>query len=749
MGLFKETILSAIITELADFTDISEDQFLFRYEDLFKKYADVNKIQNLLRNTVADENREIIQRARELALGNVGSGNRRFANHLYSVFSGLSLDGSYPSKTYYAPAALSMKNVVPISEHRVEETDFEQLKEHLCFEMDQLSKNAPENFDSFLIVLDTLMKKYLWSVPATGKKDEDVSFYDYIRTMTALAAALLRTEKRDTPYIMVAGHFSGIQNYIFSVSKVGSGGVAKRLRSRSFYVNAMISALAHCIIHKFDLPMTNILMLTGGKFYILLPCIEDAEKILEEIEKSVTAFLYKKYRGSLSFELVWEKISDEGVLDYSKTVTRLSAGIERKKNQLLKSVLAADDHWNTDKFIVYHDLYHKTMCTACRSALVDNGEEMCSNCRTDTEIGGKLPKIRQFSFSRGKGQYELLEGYYLNLDVQIAEQENYLVMKINDSDISRLYDKPAALYYAVNNVPIKNNPDKDHGYMMEVRTFSEIAGKSRGCKKLGILKADVDTLGFLFSEGLQRKDSNTGTISRVNTLSRMLELFFSGYLHQIIEARYKNIYCVFSGGDDLFLIGPWSEMPDLAIEINHEFHKYTGFNKCMTLSAAICISNGNGHISSLAEYCEQKLETVKSKANHTVYYDKRGRNGVYFLDESMSWEDFEKQIDTGKKIARSLCSVGSSVIRRIGNYSRMYQEYLNSGNTDNLMFLPLFSNDIKRNYDQIKKDKWFKGYCDALYKLASDYRQVEKKFYYAEFSTKYAFNLTKEERKNE
>ena len=42
-------------------------------------------------------------------------------------------------------------------------------------------------------------------------------------------------------------------------------------------------------------------------------------------------------------------------------------------------------------------------------------------------------------------------------------------------------------------------------------------------------------------------------------------------------------------------------MPVLAVEINQKFHEYTGYNKCMTLSAAICMANGNGHISTLAE----------------------------------------------------------------------------------------------------------------------------------------------------
>ena len=304
---------------------------------------------------------------------------------------------------------------------------------------------------------------------------------------------------------------------------------------------------------------------------------------------------------------------------------------------------------------------------------MDEGEDMCRNCENDTEIGGKLPKIKQFSFSRGKGQYELIEGYYLNLDEDTAEP--YLVMRLNDSDISGMYSRPVTVYYAVNNVPVRDSGTNGQRGSFEVKTFGEIADGAKGCKKIGILKADVDTLGFLFSEGLQREDRNMGTIARVNTLSRMLELFFNGYLHEIIATKYKNVYCVFAGGDDLFLLGPWNEMPELAIEINKKFHEYTGFNPCTTLSAAICTANGNGHISTLAEYCEQKLSQVKKRINPVVYPDKGGRNGVYFLDEFMVWEDFETQIAIGRKISSAYRKVGASAIRRVGEYSHMYQEY--------------------------------------------------------------------------
>ena len=99
----------------------------------------------------------------------------------------------------------------------------------------------------------------------------------------------------------------------------------------------------------------------------------------------------------------------------------------------------------------------------------------------------------------------------------------------------------------------------------------------KGFEALGILKADVDNLGTIFSFGIKNK-----TISKVASLSRQLNYFFSLYLPYLLKnnKKYKNIYTVFAGGDDLFLIGPWNIIIDFSKELNEEFRLYVyGFCK--------------------------------------------------------------------------------------------------------------------------------------------------------------------------
>lgn len=738
MKLVKETILGAMIMNLVGVIGISVSEFLSKYECLFGKYVDYSALRALIEHSEPIENLNIIRRAEKLALGGRSVEKGNYNHPLCSVFTNLSLDGAYPVKKYYVPGVLDMENIKPCPE--IKNFNCNRLLLKFCEELELCMHTPPEDFDSFIILMDTLLKKYFWCIPAGGKEEGDISFYEYIRTTIAITGVLVHGGEKDTPYLVAAGHFSGIQKYIFSVSKVGTGGVAKRLRARSFYVNAMVSALAHSIIHKFNLPMVNILMLTGGKFYILLPNSEETIAELQKTEQQVTSFLYRKFKGNLSLELVWEKTTDEGLCNYSETVTILSGKLEKKKFRRLESVLVDGKEWNTERFVVYQDLSCKSMCKACRSALVDERKEMCPNCETDTEIGGKLPKVKAFSFSRMKGQYELLDGYYLNLDISEGGEDNYMIMRLNDSNLTGMYDKPVMIYYAVNNVPSHATG--------EVKTFSEIAGEAQGSKKLGILKADVDTLGFLFSEGLRSADNEKVPISRINTLSCMLDIFFGGCLHHLIKNKYTNTYCVFSGGDDLFFIGPWSDMPDLAIDINRKFHEYTGNNSCVTLSAAICMAESGGHISTLAERCEEKLEQVKQEADCIVSAGKAGRNGIYFLGKCMTWEDFQEQVEKGRKYVEVGTKTGIGILRRLADYSSMYQDYLKNKDTEKLIFLPLFSNYMMRNSKTLGKVPDFQKECEKLYKKASDYRKVEKQFYYVEFCIRYTLQLTKEERQN-
>ncbi len=165
-----------------------------------------------------------------------------------------------------------------------------------------------------------------------------------------------------------------------------------------------------------------------------------------------------------------------------------------------------------------------------------------------------------------------------------------------------------------------------------------------GIQAIGILKADVDQLGLLMACGLGEKEF---TISRLATLSRQLHFFFAVYLPHLLKAneRFKDVYTVFAGGDDLFLIGPWSCMIDLAAWLCSRFADYTCQNEQIHFSAGISIQKPNIPLNKLAKDAEEALEKARAGTR------KGGtRNCINLFGETANWDDFLKLRQIGNKV---------------------------------------------------------------------------------------------------
>nr|WP_010421338.1 CRISPR-associated protein, Csm1 family [Anaerophaga thermohalophila] len=129
-------------------------------------------------------------------------------------------------------------------------------------------------------------------------------------------------------------------------------------------------------------------------------------------------------------------------------------------------------------------------------------------------------------------------------------------------------------------------PKDEEGYPL---TFDKLAGKS-DFKRLGYLRMDVDNLGMIFRSGLPKEMI---TLSRYAALSRNLDWFFKGYINTIWKEKYhQDTSIIYSGGDDLFLIGRWDKVLEFGNDIRKSFKKYVCFNPSFSLSGGIAIVPG-------------------------------------------------------------------------------------------------------------------------------------------------------------
>ncbi|GEM_PF-3272857 len=154
--------------------------------------------------------------------------------------------------------------------------------------------------------------------------------------------------------------------------------------------------------------------------------------------------------------------------------------------------------------------------------------------------------------------------------------------------------------------------------------FKDLAGKARGLPCLGVLRMDVDNLGDIF---VQRR---CRALAPRMALSRALNRFFKLHLNELCrvgegafpqgtETRLvsepegakpkRQAIVIYSGGDDLFVVGAWHDMVELAFDIHAAFEAYTGGRA--TLSAGLIVEPENFPLYQMARFSQKALEVAK------------------------------------------------------------------------------------------------------------------------------------------
>lgn len=196
--------------------------------------------------------------------------------------------------------------------------------------------------------------------------------------------------------------------------------------------------------------------------------------------------------------------------------------------------------------------------------------------------------------------------------------------------------------------------------------FEELAKKSEGIERLAVMRADVDNLGMVFVSGF---DEQYNTFSRYTTLSRQLSLFFKHYINRVCKTningtngecvnhfcisnkerlsekeKNKNLIIVYSGGDDVFVVGAWNDVIDFAVDLRMAFKNFTADK--LTFSAGIGffnhafpiyqMANLTGKLEDLAKEYPNKDEPKKNAVALFGIDKHSSMNHVY------SWEEFFK-----------------------------------------------------------------------------------------------------------
>jgi CRISPR-associated protein Csm1 len=367
--------------------------------------------------------------------------------------------------------------------------------------------------------------------------------------------------------------------------------------------------------------------------------------------------------------------------------------------------------------ILFFDEESKDINDDATLAQINAGENLLSkNTHEQIRLGEVLKNV-VYHISSQKSLSEILNVYEFNPcnlgiyhyfiakedffknDLKSAiNQEKTKISVINDLDFIVNFNNTSSNFnfYGGNKFPKIKVKIKQKYEKTIAKTFSEMAGMKEkevsyieeflepDLKKLAILRMDVDNLGSLFKDGFniektQEKDENgrniyksIATFSRLASLSRNLDYFFKGFLNVIwnSKADYKNYtQIIYSGGDDLFIVGRWNCIIDFAEDIQTHFAEWTCNNEEIGISGGITVVTPKFPISKAAELCEIDEKLAK---NHKIS-ESIEKNAITLFGVPLHWK---YEFPIVKKLKNRLVAMDmpKSILMKIQAFYQQAQE---------------------------------------------------------------------------
>ncbi|MDR3049652.1 MAG: type III-A CRISPR-associated protein Cas10/Csm1 [Elusimicrobiota bacterium] len=483
--------------------------------------------------------------------------------------------------------------------------DYSMLFKDFFKELNSLPK---DNLENWFISFDKLNQKYTSFVPSATVKSviPDISLYDHAKTTSAIAQSLYVWHRANNDdkykshindnedikkFLYAKIKFNGIQNFIFSQGGETNKNAAKILRGRSFYISLLIEYVSRLLCDNLGLAMTAIIMNAAGSITAILPNTNEIKEKINDTEKLINNWFIKQFYGEVSVSFAHIEISSKDLTDNLKEIgVNIAKELEKKKFK----------KFDIEKLGVVKDYFkeNETVCLFCgKRPAKDNDDRdkiKCLLCQDLTDIGKNLASN--------------VSNYKLNAPIF----DKYDVI-----DFTEFYNEN-------NPKPYVARDEQEN----KVKDFEAIAnGDGAGIKALAVLKADVDNLGNLFNQV-----SSSGGLSKQATFSRMLNAFWTIYLPSLLKDKFSDVYTVFAGGDDLFLIGKWDAIIDLAIRLKDDFAQYVCGN--VNFSAGIALLKDGEPIKRFYKLSEDALEC--SKRNE-------GKNSLTLFGETIKWAEYIRE----------------------------------------------------------------------------------------------------------
>ncbi|MBI5674558.1 MAG: type III-A CRISPR-associated protein Cas10/Csm1 [Nitrospirae bacterium] len=504
-------------------------------------------------------------------------------------------------------------------------------------------------------------------------KHPDISLYDHLKLTAAIAGCMyyyysdthrekwnnnkllkeeiLNVPSGSKPYLLIGGDISGVQKFIYTIT---SKGALKSLKGRSFFLELLTEHIVSETIKALELTRCNLIFVGGGHFYILSHNTKGAVSSVAKIKDRIDNYLFMEFGGSLQINLEIEPFHPSEFADASKIWGRLAERLEavkktKWKDKLLDILKPQMPLSNQSCEVCFREDVKLDKLTRNSEAVSEIVyEAVCDSCRSQFGLGEELKKI-------SAGSFPVIYRFDSEpTDYTIKIENVYYLFK---EGWDRAMHKEAATVYRLNDLTAKHYSHPQSVYLAaglyQHNDLDDLASAATvyGINRIAVLRMDVDNLGKIFSQAVP--------FSRMASISRGLNNFFKRYLNYIVEGKGINdpvdvadrgvstdgrmLTIVYSGGDDLFLIGHWLDVTETAFDIARYFSRYTG-NPFIKISGGIAVNHEKYPVYQYAQDADQAEKLAKKVKNSITLFGTR----------DFIWSDAEKLLERVRLFARFL-----------------------------------------------------------------------------------------------
>lgn len=646
---------------------------------------------------------DTISLSSRLAAGAMNIKTEAASGQLQSVLSTIQADGEIAAAAHWPLGLLNLETTPPFPTEKQESTKAASARQALVTSLDNevsvlkaLYEKADEaDLPLYVENLMLSMQRHAWCLPSAYFDElPDASLYDHSRMTAALSAILAGSEpsadlkanpsnSESSVALLIGGDISGIQDFIYQVS---SRGATPAMRGRSFYLQLLGEVIPRFILHELDLPITNLIYAGGGHFFMLIRPSQKEE--LDSLRARISRVLLYHHRGDLylaitSVPLAGKDFFGKGIAEKWEELRRALQQTKACRFSELGSDLnylfIEQDHGgNEEKQCQVCGLEHQETRLERREA-DEEGVRKCPVCISYEDLGDDLRRadwlvLKQINSSSTPdllsewipGDYKKVLGHF-GIEVSVARDMPSVdgpatVLALGDyGDKFQSTTKVAVgRRFIVNVTPLLSEEDrkslkdrlteeewKDLPAAGRIKPFDVLEKQSQGIPRLGVLRMDVDNMGDMFTEGLGDKAS----LARLAALSFCVHLFFEGWVGHLAEQRNREdgqngrgerLYSIYSGGDDLFFVGSWDAVTDLAVQIRSELGRYANYHPGVHVSAGIVLVGGKYPLAQAAQDAGRAEHAAKN-LQWFVAGKRMRKDAVTFLGKTLPWAKFSQQ----------------------------------------------------------------------------------------------------------